>query len=80
MVILLLERHDVKKHRCVYCNMPGKNGSGIFFFFFFFFSSSFQPKQLKCTYWLSLCFTNINFVFIKENNYFLLTFIGFLAI
>ena len=25
-----------------------------------------KPKQLKCTYWLSLCFTSINFVFIKE--------------
>ena len=25
-----------------------------------------QPKQLKHTYWLSLCFTSINFVFIKE--------------
>ena len=30
---------------------------------FFFFL---QPKQLKCTYWLSLCFTSIIFVFIKE--------------
>ena len=36
-----------------------KNGSvGRDFFF--------QPKQLKCTYWLSFCFTSINVVFIKE--------------
>ena len=25
-----------------------------------------QPKQLKYTYWLPLCFTSIDFMFIKE--------------
>ena len=41
-----------------------KNGSvGRDLFFTFFFV---QPNHLKCTYWLSLCFTSINFVFIKE--------------
>ena len=34
----------------------------LFFFFFFFL----QPRQLKCTYWLSLSFTSMNFVFMKE--------------
>ena len=32
----------------------------------FFYLFVLQPKQLKCTYCLSLCFTSINFVFIKE--------------
>ena len=34
----------------------------VFFFIFFFL----HPKQLKFTYWLSLRFTSINLVFIKE--------------
>ena len=54
-----------KKKSCVYCNTSGKkwvSRSGFFLSFFFFL----QPKQLKCTYWLSLCFTSINLVFIKE--------------
>ena len=28
----------------------------------------FQPKQLKCTSWPSLCFTSINFMFMKEKD------------
>ena len=44
----------------VTCLEKNRSVSQDFFFFFF------QPKQLKCTYWLSLCFNSINFVFIKE--------------
>ena len=40
------------KNKCDYCNMSGKNGSVGFFF---------NPKNS-----LSLCFTSIVFVFIKD--------------
>ena len=47
-----------------------KNGSvGQDFFF--------QPKQLKCTYWLSLCFTSINFVFVKVKTMYFFCFNSF---
>ena len=43
-----------------------KNGSVDRNFILLYFSYVFQPKQLKCTFWLSLCFTSINFMFKKD--------------
>ena len=55
---------QAKKNRsCVYCNVSGKKWVGRSGFLLFIF---FQPKQLKGTYWLSLFFTSINVVLIKE--------------
>ena len=53
-----------KKKKVVYTvTCLEKNGSVGWELLFFFFL---HPKQMKCTYWLSLCFTSINLVFIRE--------------
>ena len=59
-------QNKAKQKSCVDSNMSGKRWVGRSGFIYLFIYL--QPEQLNCTYWLSLCFTSINFVCMKEKN------------